>query len=67
MKKPVVLYIDQHGNPFWAHTLKELRAQIPGKVSIMYRDVGKDVYQEGYVIGRHWLQAYTPLRKKVTP
>ena len=63
------LYIDQYGNRFYAKTLKELRAQIGNggsKVSKMYRD-GLDgvTYSVGYVIGRHWLTCYLPMRKAV--
>lgn len=56
-----MLYLDQQGLPFWARTLKELRAQVPGKVSKMYVDKkdGSTVHC-GYVIGDHWLTAYIP-------
>lgn len=55
------LYIDQYGNKFWARTLKELRAQIPGRCSKMYVDKkdGSTVHT-GYVIGQHWLTAFVP-------
>lgn len=62
--KEAKLYIDQYGNRFWARTVKELREQIAGgksRVSIMYADTkdGRTV-RRGYVIGQHWLSAYTP-------
>lgn len=65
MKK---LYLDQYGNRFYAATVKDLRKQIGGggsKVSIMYRDSGKDVLRVGYVIGEHWLNEYLPNFRKV--
>jgi hypothetical protein len=64
--KPRLLYLDQYGNAFWARTLKELKEQIPGRVSIMYCDK-KDgsTVRQGYVIGQHWLQAYQPVELPV--
>lgn len=64
--KTTCLYIDQYGNHFYAKTLKELREQITGRVSIMYRDK-KDgpTVRVGYVIGQHWLQCYVPLEQSV--
>ncbi len=69
MKKPTspaLLYVDQYGNRFRAHIVKELRAQIKNgksRVSKMFVD-GNDgrTYHTGYVIGGHWLQGYTPMR-----
>ena len=61
----MTLYIDQYGNKFFAKTLKELKAEIGRtKASKMYVDStdGK-TYHIGYVIGEHWLKAYTPMRK----
>lgn len=65
MKGKFTLYIDQYGNRFYAHTVKELRDQIgmgKSRVSKMYRDKvdGRTVHV-GYVIGQHWLTAYQPL------
>jgi hypothetical protein len=53
------LYIDQYGQRFQASTLRELREQIPGRVSKMYQDKrnGSTVHV-GYVIGSHWLTAF---------
>lgn len=64
-RKPL-LYIDQYGYRYWARTLKELRAQCSGRVSIMYRDKrdGRTV-RVGYVIGQHWLTAYAPVELEV--
>lgn len=59
--RPRKLYIDQYGNRFYASTRKELKAQIPGKVSLMYVDKANgDVMITGYVIGAHWLTEYVP-------
>ena len=65
MKKMLTLYIDQYGNKFYASTVKELRSQIGmggSRVSKMYVDKkdGRTV-QIGYVIGGHWLTAYSRL------
>lgn len=60
--KPL-LYLDQYGNKWWAHTRKELVAKIGGgRVSKMYVDKldGRTV-QTGYVVGPHWCTAYQPL------
>ena len=53
------LYIDQWGNKFYASTRKQLKEQIPGRVSKMYVDK-KDGYAKhiGYVVGKHWLTAF---------
>ncbi len=63
------LYIDQYGNKFYARTVKELREKIGGgTVSKMYCDGSKDfpgVFHVGYVIGSHWLTAFTPMRNPV--
>lgn len=59
------LYRDQYGNTFFASTLKELKTQIRGRVSIMYVDSkeGKTM-RLGYVIGQHWLTEYVPNWRK---
>lgn len=61
------LYVDQYGNHFYASTVKELRAQIRGKCSKMYRDT-KDghILHIGYVIGDLWLTAYRPFEREVS-
>lgn len=64
------LWIDQYGQPLWAHNRKELiekheaRHGVVGKVSIMYRDKksGPPV-RAGYVIGRYWYSQYLPVEK----
>ena len=58
-----VLYIDQYGNRFFVSTLKELREEIKGRASKMYLERGDKTYHVGYVIGGHWLTAYTPLER----
>lgn len=65
MQGKMMLYLDQWGNKFWARTVKELREQIPGRVSKMYVDK-KDgsIAHVGYVIGEHWLTAYCPVEIK---
>ena len=60
-----MLYLDQYGNRFFADTVKELRAQIPGRCSKMYVDNKKgETFHVGYVIGRHWLTMYRRVEKK---
>jgi hypothetical protein len=59
------MYKDQYNNIFYASTLKELKEQVKGKINKMYvTDKENNTYHVGYVIGDHWLTAYTPLRKK---
>ena len=63
--RPSLLYIDQYGNRFWAKTVRELRQNVGGgRVSKMYRDKrdGRTVHV-GYVIGQHWLSAYSPVER----
>lgn len=65
--KPTILYMDQWGNRFWAKTIKQLCREVGySKARRMYVD-GKDgkCYHVGYVIGKHWLNAYTPMRNPV--
>jgi hypothetical protein len=59
-----LLYVDQYGNRFYAATAKALREQIgmgSSRIAKMYCDKrdGSTVHT-GYVIGQHWLTAYTP-------
>lgn len=59
-----LLYVDQYGDRFYASTVKELREQIGlggSRVRPMYFD-GKDgkLYKCGYVVGKHWCDAYAP-------
>lgn len=58
--------LDQHGNVFrfGKHCRKDLSEQIPGRVSIMYRDkLDGPVTRIGYVVGQHWLQVYVPVEE----
>lgn len=59
------LFVDQYGNRFYAHTVKELRRQIGmggSRVQKMYceRKDGSTIHA-GYVIGNHWLSMYAPI------
>jgi hypothetical protein len=62
MNGKFTVYLDQYGNRFYASTLRELRQQVPGRVSPMYCDKkdGRTV-RTGYVIGQHWLTAFQPV------
>lgn len=56
------MFLDQHGNRFYADSVRKLRKQIgngSSRVEKMFRDK-KDggAVQIGYVIGGHWLTAY---------
>lgn len=55
----LLLFIDQYGGKHWASSRKDLRRQLPGRISKMYRDK-KDgsIVHIGYVIGPLWLTAY---------
>lgn len=59
--KPI-LYLDQYGNRWHARTVADLRRQIGGRASKMFRDKadGSTVHC-GYVVGGHWCTAYAPL------
>jgi len=57
------VWIDQYGNTFYANTLKELKEQIPGRISKMHQDHKDKTYNVGYVIGQHWLNRYTAVTK----
>jgi hypothetical protein len=61
--KPNHLFIDQHGHPIWARTVKELRAKVGGgRVNKMYANKkdGRTV-QCGYVVGRRWFHRFAPV------
>ena len=63
MNGKTILYIDQHGANFWANSVKALIEQVGGgRVSKMfsYKKDGRTVHT-GYVIGNHWLSAFTPV------
>lgn len=57
------MWLDQYGEPIWAHTLKELKVKAgPGKVSKMYQDkLSGGVVHVGYVIGSRWFTKYQPV------
>lgn len=64
-RKAKRLFVDQYGNRFYSHTVKELRKQIEmggSRVEKMYCD-RKDgsVVHTGYIIGNHWLTMYAPV------
>ena len=62
MNGKTILYIDQYGNNFWAKTVRELREQVRGACSKMYRDKADgSIMHVGYVIGQHWLTMYAPV------
>ena len=64
MRGKFMLYVDQWGNKFYARTIKELREKIGGgRVSKMYVDREGRAYHSGYVVGRHWCEAYIPYVK----
>lgn len=68
MNGKTTLYLDQHGNRFWANTVRQLRKQIGmggSAVRKMYRDKkdGTSVHI-GYVIGQHWLTAFQQVEIK---
>lgn len=58
------LFIDQYGNRFYCATIKQLKEQLPGKVSKMYVDRDGQSFHIGYVIGHHWLTEYAPVERK---
>jgi hypothetical protein len=65
--QPVLLYIDQYGQPVWARTVRELRERAGGgRVSKMYSDKldGRTVHA-GYVVGQRWFSAYRPVEKPI--
>lgn len=58
------LYVDQHGQNYYASSLRELRKQIPGRCSKMYIDYNGKSYHVGYVIGKYWLNAFQAIVKE---
>ena len=62
MTRTNYLWIDQQGNQFQATSIRQLRKQIPGRVSPMYVDTksGKTL-RVGVVIGKHWLRQFAPV------
>jgi hypothetical protein len=66
MRGKFTMYKDQYNNIFYASTLKELKGQVKGKTQKIYStDKQGNTFSVGYVIGNHWLYAFTPFRKKV--
>jgi len=66
MNRKQTLYISQYGDKFSTSSVRELRKKIgngSSRVSKMYVD-GTDgkTYHVGYIVGKHWLTAYTPMR-----
>jgi hypothetical protein len=61
MKGHFTLFLDQYGNRFYSRTVRELREQVPGRLSKMYRDTTSGTRHVGYVIGQHWLTAFQPV------
>lgn len=61
MKGHLTLFLDQYGNRFYSRTVRELREQVPGRLSKMYRDTKSGTLHVGYVIGQHWLTAFQPV------
>jgi hypothetical protein len=62
-----VLYLDQWGGKWWAKSVRELHRQIGGaRPSKMYRDdpLTKKTYHTGYVVGRHWCNAFIPYEQE---
>ena len=61
-----LLFIDQHGQPLFAHSLKELHAKAGGgRISKQYTDKRNgDTVHNGYVIGQRWFTAYQPIEEK---
>lgn len=66
MNRKRTLFIDQHGSHYFPDSIRKLRKLIgngSSRVSKMYID-GTDgkTYHVGYIVGKHWLTAYTPMR-----
>lgn len=69
-KKQLLMYLDQYGYKYYAHSLQELKKEVcpytkSPKVSIMYQDK-KDgsTVRCGYIVSDHWLTAYIPYEIK---
>ena len=67
MNGKLMLYIDQNGLKFFAHTVRQLERDIRAydgkcaRAAKMYRDKQDRAYHIGYVIGVHWLLMYQPV------
>ena len=66
MRGKTCLFVDQYGNRWFAKTVKELRSKIGmggSRVGKMFRDTANGgAVHVGYVIGRHWCEAFMPIR-----
>jgi len=66
MNGKFTLYMDQYGNHWYAKSAKELRAKIGGgRISTMYCDKLGGPVKIGYIIGKHWCEAFQPIEKPV--
>lgn len=64
------LFLDQFGGRWRANSRKDLARQIPGRISIMYRDKPDGTTVRcGYVVGsgagQLWLTEYAPVERPV--
>jgi hypothetical protein len=58
------LFVDQNGQTYLVHNVKELQKTLGGRVSKMYQDkVDGSVVHVGYAIGTYWLREYQPVEK----
>ena len=66
MNGKVMLYIDQHGDRWYAKSVRELHRRLggarPSKMYVDKKDGG--TVHIGYVIGTHWCNAFVPYEKK---
>ena len=59
-----MLYIDQYGEPVWAHNLRELKERAGGgRLFKVYNDFDGKSYHVGYGVGSRWFSAYIPYKK----
>lgn len=62
LKPRTRVFIDQYLHVHRARSVKDLREQLGGRVSKMYRDLPSgDVVHVGYVIGDYWCEEYAPV------
>lgn len=63
LRGKMTLFMDQYGRCVHARTLRELHAQIPGRIAKMYcDDKSGRTFHVGYVVGSYWLTAFSPVR-----
>lgn len=65
MNGKLMLYRDQHGHVWFAHSAKELQRKLSGRISKMYVDRDGKTFHEGYVVGNHWCRAFVPYERQV--